>query len=251
MRVQASRRVLRRREVSGPAARILYYDDETFWRRIFQDPDAAWSTRFDTVDAVALSEWVARVPGLYWRPESAPLRKYSADAVEGHDLGGVTLRPFGKSQVVHGGVGTLKFPPSESGYRLGTVTMTANVSAGVPILVAPDVWEALKLREGAVVRLRSVPWVPMAQEWAARFPSTRNVPRGCFLAQHPDVIDVVEERTGIQIHPFTIMEHTDGPSALFDFVFATGDTAESQAQEGAGGVLRLGTRRATGGTADT
>jgi len=215
------------REQQHGQGQIGFFADRDFWHEVLDAPDAHWGSAVHFVDRVAFSEWVARVPGLFWKPESARRRQFSSDAIEQRHRGGVTLQPFGKSQVVTGGVGTLKLPPDYGGHRLATVTMSANVSAGVPVLIAPDVWNHRHLTEGAVIRVtQPLAWVPMPMEWSARFPSTRGIPAGCLAIRDPDAIEVTNERAGTQIHPFTIMEYTDGASGLFDFVFATGNTAE-------------------------
>jgi hypothetical protein len=207
---------------------ITFFDDQFFWQQVFSDPGASWGSSVHFTDRVAFSEWVARIPGLFWRPEAARRRQFSRDAVEERHRDGVTLRPFGKSQVVTGGVGTLRLPPDYRGHRLATFTMSANVSAGVPVLIAPDVWEHHNPAEGAVISVRQpLQWVQMPMEWSSRFPSTRGIPAGCLAVSQPDAIEVTAERAGTQIHPFTIMEYTDGASELFDFVFATGNTAST------------------------
>jgi len=205
---------------------LSFYDDGAFWHDVLRAPTRAWNTRVDVLDCVVFSEWIARVPGLYWRPESARLRQFTHDAVEGYDLDGVTLRPYGKSQIVVGGVGTLKLPPSSQGYRIGTVTMSANVSTGVPVLVSPDVWDWHALHEGALIRLQQPVWTQMPLEWSERFPS-RGHPVGCLLLSDPKVLTVVDRDAPTQIHPFTIMSYADDTAEMFDFVFATGVTSDS------------------------
>lgn len=205
---------------------LAYFDDEMFWREILRQPGRAWNKRVRFLDRSVFSEWVARVPGLYWRPESERLREYSPDVVEGYDLGGVTLRPYGKSQIVIGGVGTLKLPPTAEGYRLCTVTMSANVSCGIPALVSPETWRRHSLGEGLLLKVSETSWVQMPLEWSARFPSTRGLVLGCLLLTDPDTLQVVGQNAAAQIHPYTIMSYTDGAAELFDFVFATGYTAD-------------------------
>jgi hypothetical protein len=217
-------------QVSHPSAPRLgpltYVDDELFWREVLAEPGKAWNKRVVLADLVAFSEWVARVPGLYWRPESERLRYYSSDVIEGFDLGGVTLRPHGKSQIVIGGVGTLKLPPSAEGYRLCTVTMSANVSCGIPALVSPETWSRHSLCEGSLLRVQESSWVQMPHEWSARFPSTRGLALGCLLLTDPGTLKVEGQDEAVQIHPCTIMSYTNGAAELFDFVFATGYTGD-------------------------
>jgi hypothetical protein len=207
---------------------VFFYDDADFWRQVFVAKDSCFGASVSFAGPVPLSEWVPRVPGLFWRPESAQLRQHAEEAVEGHDLGGVTLRPFGKSSVVSGGVGTLKLPPNDRGFRLGTLTMSANVSTGVPVLITPEVWDHHGFMEGSVVQMASsLTWAPMPIEWSSRFPSTRGIPVGCLVIRAPGDVYRTDGRAGTQIHPFTIMEYTDGATELFDFVFATGITDDA------------------------
>jgi hypothetical protein len=206
--------------------KLTYFDDEMFWRDVLGQPGSEWNKRVIFADVAAFSEWVARVPGLYWRPESEKLRDYSPDVIEGYDLGDVTLRPYGKSQVVIGGVGTLRLPPSMEGYRLCTVTMSANISCGIPVLVSPETWRRHSLCEGSLLSVRESSWMQMPHEWSARFPSTRGLALGCLLLTDPDELEVVGQNEAAQIHPYTIMSYTDGAAELYDFVFATGYTGD-------------------------
>ena len=62
-----------------------YFDgDEYVWERIFYNPESVWGLTF-YFNPVAMSEWVARVPGLYWRPGAKDMRKLSPAAIEPAD----------------------------------------------------------------------------------------------------------------------------------------------------------------------
>src|SRR5580658_5854062 len=76
-----------------------YDDDGSFWARIFNDPSAEWGRHFNFSGAI-LSEWVPRVPGLYWKPASARLRKVDPAKIEKKSEGWVQYEPTGKSQKV-------------------------------------------------------------------------------------------------------------------------------------------------------
>jgi len=65
----------------------------------------------------------------------------------------------------------------------------------------------------------------MAEGWAERFKSTRDLPRGYLVLDNPDEIAVHDRCAPILIHPFTVMEYRSGPKELFDYVYATGDTS--------------------------
>jgi hypothetical protein len=204
-------------------------DDGRFWETVIADPEAAWGKVF-WMDEVAVSEWVARVPGLYWRPEAALFRELSPAAVEHRTATWVTYRPLAKSQrVLMGGIGTLRLPPAQDGYRLVTLTTTCNVSAGVPALVSPEVWEHHRLQEGAVLAGRAR-WCPMARGWWSHFESARHLPpRGYLILEGADAVQLydADRRVPTLIHPFTVMEYYQGAVELFDYVYAAADTGES------------------------
>lgn len=60
-----------------------YHDfatDEEFWRRIISKPKSYWNKKIE-LHRFIVSEWVARVPGLYWADYSAILRRHSPNDV--------------------------------------------------------------------------------------------------------------------------------------------------------------------------
>jgi hypothetical protein len=136
--------------------------------------------------------------------------------------------PQGKSQLVSGGVGTLRFPPAEDGFRLVTITSTHNASAGVPALISPNVWERCKLAEGSILNILGVPWRPMPQKWAVQFPVICGIERGCLVFTDVSAVEVREQGAPVLAHPFSIMEYWNGSIQLHDFVYATGDTSEKE-----------------------
>jgi hypothetical protein len=204
------------------------WEDEGFWRSVLKEPEKAWGVRFH-IDRALLSEWVARVPGLFWTEDAEKLRNLTATYAELISDRWQAFAPLTKSEKVMGGLGTFRLPPAEDGTRLVTLTTSYNASAGVPALVTADVWDKIgqagpcegRLLEGAAR------WQPMAGGWAARFKSTRDVPRGYLVLDNPDAITTIDALAPIQIHPFTIMEYRAGSNELFAYVYATGDTAYS------------------------
>jgi hypothetical protein len=50
-----------------------YKGDEFFWPNLFTSSSGAWNTNF-RFHRMLLSEWVARIPGLLWKPESLRMR---------------------------------------------------------------------------------------------------------------------------------------------------------------------------------
>jgi hypothetical protein len=127
---------------------------------------------------------------------------------------------------VLGGVGTLRLPPSELGYRRCSITTSGNVSAGIPVLISPDAWNRKVFSEGAVLSLPPLQWQPMPQEWAIRFPSIAGVPRGVLRIERPAGAQRVAPGGFTEIHPFALMEYHVGNAQLYTFVFATALTVD-------------------------
>ena len=200
--------------------------DEFFWHDVLRRPDESWGSLV-TFRAAAFCEWVARVPGLFWKPESRRLRQAAEGRVEEFVDGWRAYTPEGKSEKVMGGIGTFRLPPALDGTRLVTLTTSLNASAGVPAVISPDVWDKMGQpgpREGRLLEGQAR-WHPMAQGWAARFKSTRDIPRGYLVLSDPDQIEVSDSCAPVLIHPFTVMEYRSGTKELFDYVYATGDTS--------------------------
>lgn len=206
---------------------LFHASDEYFWTNL---PVAPHPQPFGSAVGIPmpliLSEWVARVPGLYWT-ESARLRRAKGrELVESRSGHAITLKPFGKSEVVAGGVGTLKLPPSNDGYHLVTITSSANASAGVPALISPEVWDHHHLGEGAVVSVTEATWQPMSGTWTPLFPTTSHLPRAYIRIDDPDAVTVTERGAATEVHPFSIMKYYSGAAELFAFVFDTAYTTD-------------------------
>ncbi len=203
--------------------------DEEFWSPILSEPTKYWDAKINLFD-VALSEWVARVPGLYWSPGSQALRGLATQAIEKRSNGWTIYKPLGKSSKVLGGVGTLKFPPDEQGHRLVTLTFGFNASTGIPAFIAPQVWKDFKLREGDYFRRIVGTWRKMSIAWAEQFPSTEGIPRGYLVIDFPAQMEKSERDAPIQFHPCTVMEYSKGDALLYDFVYCTADTKVAKYQ---------------------
>jgi Effector-associated domain 1 len=197
------------------------YVYEGFWPQILRDPDQWWGTTFQTYDG-ALSEWIPRVPGLYWTQDAEKLRKAAEKYRVFESKSWTEFQPLGKSQKVFGGIGTIKLPDN-AGYRLASISGGHNASAGVPVLISSEAWEYHKLKEGDIVNLKGK-WQKMALGWVERFPSIRGIPRGYLVVDNPDAIEVRQPTTPIRFHPYTVMQYEQDGTLLYDFVFATADT---------------------------
>lgn len=199
-----------------------FYDDGEFWREIINNPDHFWDKTFQLRSRVVLSEWIARVPGLYWKKGSEILRDVTESAIE--QIGNVhnVLQPIDKSQVVMGGIGTIRLPPNDAGYRLVSISTGVNTSSGIPLLIAPEVWDTLSLKEGSVINRMKVVWRKMPIGWQSNFFfGKENMPRGCFTISDIDSISYSKQILPTVFHPFTIMEYSTDSGYFFDYVFLT------------------------------
>jgi hypothetical protein len=205
----------------GPGGFSVIKDDETIWRALLNPKVTPWNSTWYFAEGV-ISEWVPRVPGLFWKPGSAAIRNAARAFIEKRSQTFLQYYPPGKSHKVAGGVGTLRLPPAQDGYRLVTLTQNLNASTGVPALIPPDTWDKLKLTEGAVVR-GTASWRPMDVRWAEHFPAVRDIPRGYLVFGDLEVYGAVAP---VEIHPFTVMEYWSDGAQLLDYVYATTDTSE-------------------------
>jgi len=200
-------------------------NDEDFWHTIFGNSYDMQSQKVHFSDC-GLSEWVARVPGLYWT-ESATVHRDKAEAAIGFTSEGKEVfAPLGKSRLVYGGIGTIKLPPDKAGNRLVTLSVEHNASTGIPALISAEIWEYHRLHEGDVLSGQAK-WQQMHDEWSSRFLSIRGIPKGYLLIEDINQIFVRARNEPTQFHPFTVMEYYSGDAILYDYIFATADTSIS------------------------
>lgn len=196
-----------------------------FWDTVVHHREIAEKTTFDFRYGAVLSEWVARVPGLYYQKGSDLLRKLRKEDVEYVSDKWTHLTPIGKSRKVMGGLGTLKFSPDQQGYRLVSLTMSYNASAGIPALIHPRVWEHYNLHDGVFINSLKARWRTMPSTWSSKFATTRNIPKACLIVDHPDQLKCQGEVRVVRHHPFSIFKYNDpGGGQHFDFVFVNYDS---------------------------
>ncbi len=85
-----------------------------------------------------VSDWVARVPGLFWAEYSGEIRKHSEQDIAIKSKDWIVFHPLGKSKKVLGGIGTIHLPPNDEGKRLISITSSCNASVGIPLLIYPE-----------------------------------------------------------------------------------------------------------------
>jgi hypothetical protein len=214
------------REKGKSVRRHGYIDawhDEQLWHEL---TEASLRSRQPAVRVknAAISEWVARVPGLFWHPRSMIFKGRLGDGME---VGGSEKLTLGLESLVvsGGGVGTIRLQPADDGYRLVTLTPSGNASTGVPALISPDVWAACALAEGSLVSgVGTV--TTMSQRWASQFPIMAGIPRLCLVFDKPDAIAPDGVSRPVLAHPFALMEYWDGVTLMHDFVFAAVETTD-------------------------
>lgn len=200
-----------------------YHSDYTFWKSYQEKPEAYLNKRLSFYN-VTLTDWVARVPGLYWAPNSTHYRDAGVKDAEFTSEAWKVYKPDGKSKIVMGGIGDFILPPSESGTVIKTISYLNNASQGIPVLLYPEVIEYHKLKQGDKLIIRNAVWRQMSLEWSSRFPSFKELKRGYLVIDNPTQVTVVEKGLPVGFHPCTIMEYQSGDAILYDYVFCTADT---------------------------
>ena len=207
-----------------PSAKVhRFSSDNEFWEEIINSPEKYWNQKI-SLSGFTICNWVARVPGLYWASYSATIRKHSENEIAMQSKQWIEFYPPGKSKKVIGGIGTILLPPNDEGKQLLSVSSSCNASLGIPVLIFPDVFDALKLNEGDLISIHEARWQPLDLTWSKKFHSTHKIPRGCLIIDSPDKIDVYRHNLPVAYHPFSVMEYQKGDSLLYDFVFITVDS---------------------------
>ena len=200
-----------------------FSNDEEFWRNVITDPTKYWNQKIDLFDFV-VSDWVARVPGLYWTSSSEQIRQHKKEDIALKSKQWIEFYPPGKSKKVMGGVGTLLLPPTDEGKILLSVSAGCNASTGIPLLCFPEVYDHLKIKQGDCVIIRGAKWLPMDMHWASKFASTKDIPRGYLVIDSIDKIRVLNRNYPVAYHPFSLMEYEYQDSLFYDFVYVTADS---------------------------
>jgi len=200
-----------------------FYDEQQFWRNVIKEPSKYWGQEISLYYFV-ISDWVARVPGLYWSPSSEAIRQHKQEDIAFQSKQWTEFYPPGKSKKVMGGVGTLLLPPTDEGKVLLSVSAGCNASTGIPLLCFPEVYDHLKIRQGDCVIIRDAKWQPMDMHWASKFASTKDIPRGYLVIDSFDKIQILERNYPVVYHPFSLMEYEYQDSLFYDFVYVTADS---------------------------
>lgn len=201
-----------------------FYSDQNFWDSIIAAPSKYWGRKI-SLNQFIVSDWVARVPGLYWSAAAEVMRRHIMPqdiAIQSREW--IEFNPPGKSKKVLGGIGTLLLPPAADGKVLFSVSSGGNASTGIPVLCFPEVMSTLNIKQGDCVTINKAIWYPMDMNWAARFASTRDIPRGYLVIDAIDKINVLKSDCPVVYHPFSIMEYEYESGLFYDFVYLTVDS---------------------------
>lgn len=196
------------------------YDDGKFWGRILKNPELHWRKNFNLYSGV-ISDWVPRIPGLYWAKGSSEIRELAEAEIYRKWGRFVEYYPPGKSEKVMGGVGSYLFPPDSNGNYLMSWSSSGNSSVGIPLLLSSEVIDFHQIKPGDVIDIRDAEWQKMSTEWIQRFSSIEGVPKACFTIKNPQQIDKYGGNRSFEFHPFSIMEYETEGALLYDFVFVT------------------------------
>ena len=200
-----------------------FYNDQQFWSSIINEPSKYWNQKIDLYNFV-ISDWIARVPGLYWISSSEKIRQHKKEDIALQSKQWIEFYPPGKSKKVMGGVGTLLLPPTDEGKVLLSISAGCNASTGIPLLCFPEVYDHLKIKQGDCVMIRGAKWLPMDKNWSSKFASTKDIPRGYLVIDSIDKIQVLERNYPVIYHPFSLMEYEYQDSLFYDFVYVTADS---------------------------
>lgn len=205
---------------------IVFDSDTAFWQAVIKKPEFYYNKKI-SLNHFVISDWVARVPGLFWSSGAKALRDAAENHVSNKENTYTEYFPAGKSRMVMGGIGTLLFPPNDDGKAIMSASSHYDASLGVPLLVFPDVAE--KLKSSALVRIKGAKWQAMENSWCKKFISGHDVPRGYLVIDSVDKVEVIENGYPVFHHPFSIMQYEQNDAYLYDYVYMTADASSPQA----------------------
>lgn len=200
----------------------VYFDERHFWYDVIIDRNKYWFKEIE-LRGFVVSDWVARVPGLYWSESSKLIREHSVKDIAMQSNEWIEFNPPGKSRKVLGGIGTLLLPPSADGNILLSVSASCNASTGIPVLCYLEVYDALKIKQGDSVIIKNVKWQPMDVQWANKFYST-DIPRGYLVVDSIEKIEILRRNYPVAYHPFSLMEYESNGGLFYDFVYVSADS---------------------------
>lgn len=193
--------------------------DEHFWdmmnARVAQG-NYQWGNLFH-FGRVSISEWVPRIPGMYWTDKAEKFREMGRAQKMDEWENQVAYRPIGKTQLVVGGLGTFKCSHGQEN-MLVSITASGNCSSGIPLLISRQLWEDYNLKEGSILDDLTLRWDKMASNWSSKFISSKNLIRGSLTFTDNNIKVNSYDRTAV-CHPFTVIEYYEQGVPKYDFMF--------------------------------
>jgi hypothetical protein len=163
----------------------------------------------------AVSQWIPRVPGLFWKEESRILRDKASHEVEYYNQGITIYNPVGKSMHILGGIGNLRLLPNSSG-RLICASSSGQYWRGIPILLNECDWHYYAdLYSGSTVDIYGT-WALLPHEHSILLGGDKGIPRGCIM-----VTDIKNLKRSIpgSCAAWTLFEYRDS-NMLLNYAFA-------------------------------
>lgn len=200
---------------------LTAYDEYHFWNIILTNPEATFDTLV-RLENFTLTEWVPRVPGLYWNGNARQIRHLTRDIRS-------VYRPFEKSRFVMGGMGT-NLLPSENGQRVVGVCQDGGACGAIPMLIPDAIWNRLSLHPGHRLTLLDVRWKRMTGDWSQRFESMAGIPRAYLCVEDESQVTVSAEDVLPVYQPYTILEYVRDNVLLYDYVFCSAQSINERQQ---------------------
>lgn len=202
------------------SAERKFRHDSDFWNFILSKKTASEVFPLVSIEKFTISEWIPRIPGLFYSKKVERIRMQIG-------IGALDHLPSVKTKFVLGGVGTSSFAPNFNGQRILCLTSTNNANTGIPIIIPNNLWHDLSLKSGQIVSLSQVKWEIMAEDWARRFESTNNIPRGMLRVEDKSQIKIIFDGVPPMFTPFSILEHIHAGALHYDYVFCMADSFDT------------------------
>jgi hypothetical protein len=90
-----------------------------------------------------LTQWVPRIPGLYWTSYGHMLRRITEREFKHSPALGLHYNPNCKGQMIHGGLGSVRLNKTD-GLSLYGATTSGNINASIPIVISSNISNSLQ-----------------------------------------------------------------------------------------------------------
>ena len=215
-----------------------YLDEESFWRDAFNVAESGRELGKVVLRKFLLSDWVPRVPGLYWKTESVQLRAQADGHIMQPSSGefgadAPTYLPSGKTLQILGGVGNVRLSPTISG-QVFCASSSGEYWRGIPVLIQSEAWNSLgEIPTGRKADVTGV-WTAMPRDVSAGLGGGAGIPRYCLVVKSPRDINVSAKSAPGYGSSWTLFERRDPQTSLVTYDFAYSVFAVGPKQTNAG-----------------